>query len=109
MAAPAGANADDPIRVFNRSDRVWAFGFVRMAPLLLLIVGVLTIVAFEKDLRRLPHGVTVTFIFVCLVGPFVVDRLPQLNPVDYLRLAGEIRVVRLVGRRQTYPPARVVR
>jgi hypothetical protein len=99
---------DRPIRVFNRSDRVWVYGYVRMAPVVLLFGGIALLLALREHLRRLPDEVAIALLFVCLVGPFVLDRLPMLNPVNYLWLAGAIRVARLAGRPRDYPPERVV-
>jgi hypothetical protein len=73
---------DRPIRVFNRSDRVWVYGYVRMAPVVLLFGGIALLLALREHLRRLPDEVAIALLFVCLVGPFVLDRLPMLNPVN---------------------------
>lgn len=98
-----------PVRVFNRSDRVWVYGYVRMAPLVLLCGGIAVLVVLNHQLRRLPDAAAIAVLFVCFVGPFVLDRLPALNPVNYLWLSDVIRVVRLAGRPRDYPPERVVR
>jgi hypothetical protein len=96
------------VRVFNRSDRVWVYGYVRMAPVVLLFGGLALLLILKEYLRRLPDEVAISLLFVCLVGPFVLDRLPMLNPVNYLWLSDAIRVARLVGRPRDYPPGRVV-
>jgi hypothetical protein len=97
-----------PVRVFNRSDRVWVYGYVRMAPLVILFGGIALLLFLNQQLRRLPDGVAISVLFVCFVGPFVLDRLPPLNPVNYLWLTDAIRVVRLAGRPRDYLPQRVV-
>jgi hypothetical protein len=95
--------------VFNRSDRVWVYGYVRMAPLVLFVGGVAVLALLHQQLRRLPDEAAIAVLFVCLIGPFVLDRLPALNPVNYLWLADAIRVVRLAGRPRDYSPDRVLR
>lgn len=105
---PAGTPAA-PVRVFNRSDRVWVYGYVRMAPLVLLFGGIALLVILNQQLRRLPDAAAITVLFVCLVGPFVLDRLPPLNPVNYLWLSNTIRIARLAGRARDFAPDRVIR
>ena len=106
---PAADVGPSPVRVFNRSDRVWVYGFVRMAPLLLFAVGVTTLFFLHRQFGRLPDAVAFPLLFVCLVVPFVLDRWPGLNPVNYLWLSAELEVTRLAGRPRRYPSDRVVR
>ena len=97
-----------PVRVFNRSERVWVYGFVRMAPLFLLFVGLAALLLLHHHFKRLPDGVAIPLVFFCLIGPFVLDRWPGLNPVNYLWLAADLQVTRLAGRPRRYPPDRVL-
>jgi hypothetical protein len=106
---PGDGAGPAPVRVFNRSDRVWVYGFVRMAPLLLLFVGLATLLFFHQHFKRLPDEVAVPLVFVCLIGAFVLDRWPGLNPVNYVGLSADLEVTRLAGRPRGYPPDRVVR
>jgi hypothetical protein len=106
---PAAADGTAPVRVFNRADRVWVYGFVRMAPVFLLFVGLATLLVAHRHFKRLPDEVAIPLLFVCLIGPFVLDRWPGLNPVNYVWLADQLQVARLAGRPRGYAPDRVLR
>ena len=98
-----------PVRVFNRSDRVWVYGFVRMAPVFLLFVGLATLLIIHQHFKRLPDAIAFTLLFVCLIVPFILDRWPGLNPVNYVWLTEQLHVARLAGRARAYPADRVLR
>jgi hypothetical protein len=106
---PAADVGPAPVRVFNRSDRVWVFGFVRMAPVLILFCGLGALLLFHHHVGRLPDAVAIPLVLACLVVPFVLDRLPSLNPVNYVWVAADLHVTRLAGRPRRYPPDRVLR
>lgn len=106
-APPAAGEPVAPVRVFNRSDRVWVYGYLRMMPLGFFIGSILLIVLLERHVRQLPAPAIVGLVFVCLVGPVVLDRLPQFNPVNYVWLTPEMQVIRLAGGPRRYPPDRV--
>jgi hypothetical protein len=99
---PGGA-----VRVFNRSDRVWVFGFVRMAPLVLFVGGMVALCLLSTQLRDLPTGVVLPLTIIVIFGPFGLDRLPQLNPVSFLVLSARLRVTRIAGRPREFGPDRV--
>jgi hypothetical protein len=95
------------VRVFNRSDRVWVFGYVRMAPLVLFVGGAVTLFLLRNWLLTLPVGTGTAALLLVFVGPFVLDRLPQLNPVNYLVLSDRLQVTRIAGRARVHEPGRV--
>jgi len=102
-AAPGGA-----VRIFNRSDRVWIYGYVRLAPLVVFFVGMATLCVVSTQIKDLPTTVVLPLTIIIFVGPFVLDRLPQLNPVNFLILSKQLRVTRIAGRPWDFAPARIV-
>jgi hypothetical protein len=85
-------------RVENQSDRVWVFGYLRMAPLALFLFGVaaatiLPNVGFTSWYLR------PAFLVVCVAVSLLLDRSPVLDPVDFIELGIRLRVKRLAGNR----------
>jgi hypothetical protein len=103
-----GSKAQAPIRVFNRSDRVWIFGYVRMIPLMLLFGGLFGLFLINEHVGGLTMAIAIPASLVVLVGPFVLDRLTALNPVNYIWLSYDLQVIRLAGRKRAYPPKRIL-
>jgi hypothetical protein len=58
-------------------------------------------------LQNVPGAVGAVIFFVALVGALVLDRLPQLNPVNFLVLSDRLWVTRLAGRPRPLTPAGV--
>lgn len=98
-------SADRPDRILelkveNRSDRVWAFGYVRMVPLLLFVGGIPIAIALGDVARAYPavFGPAYLVLFVCV--PLFLNWLPALDPVDFVVLGDRVRVKRLAGNRR---------
>jgi hypothetical protein len=87
------------LRVENRSDRVWVFGYLRMAPALAFFGGILLSFVVWKVAGPLPLAVGVPLVVLPLVLPIFLDRSTLLDPVDYLLLGERIHVKRLAGAR----------
>lgn len=102
------SNLAGQLRVFNRSDRVWVFGYVRVLPFLLWIGGILALVIFGR-LIHLPLTAWVVICATIFLGPIVLDRSPLLDPVNYILLVGRSVVVQRLGARREYAVERVER
>ena len=97
-------SAPDPpapgaLRVDNRSDRVWAYGYLRLVPAILCVGGLLAFVIAVEFIR--PHPLPALCVFaVVIVGPLLLDRSTLLDPVNFL-LFGPVGVLvqRLAGKR----------
>jgi hypothetical protein len=105
VSEPAGHRS--PVRVENRSDRVWVFGYLRMVPLLLFVGGVLLIVFVLGRGAPVQPAFGIAVILLVIVLPFTLDRTSLLDPVDYVILGDRVRVKRLAGER-VWPLDRVV-
>lgn len=93
-------------RVENRSERVYIFGFVRMLPAAMWIVGIILIVLLGNYHR--PHpAVLIALTAIVLVVPVLVDRSSLLDPVDHVTFGSQLLVKRLAGKKD-YPLDRVL-
>jgi hypothetical protein len=100
--------AHGPFRVFNRSDRVWIFGYVRMIPFVLFVGGIFGLILLNWAVGGLPLPFAIPASILVLVVPFVLDRLPGLNPVNYIWISNDLQVFRAAGRKRAYPPDRIL-
>ncbi|HEX3149763.1 MAG TPA: hypothetical protein VHR66_16930 [Gemmataceae bacterium] len=103
-----GSVAQAPLRVFNRSDRVWIFGYVRMIPFVLFVGGIFGMVLLHWAVGDLPLAVAIPLGLFVIVVPFVLDRLPALNPVNYIWIADDLQVIRAAGRKRAYAPEHIL-
>jgi hypothetical protein len=103
-----GSAVQAPFRVFNRSDRVWIFGYVRMIPFVLFVGGIFGIILLNWAVGPLPLPIAIPVCVLVLVVPFVLDRLTALNPVNYIWLADDLQVFRVAGRKRACPAERVL-
>ena len=88
-----------PLRIENRSDRVWVYGYLRLAPPILWLGGLVGFVFAVEFVH--PHPtVGLTVFAVIIVGPLILDRSTLLDPVDFVVLADRVRVKRLAGNRE---------
>jgi hypothetical protein len=98
--SPSGPDRILELKVENRSDRVWVFGYVRMVPLLLFVGGIPIAIVLGDVARSYPalFGPAYLVLFVCV--PLFLNWLPALDPVDYVAFGGDrLRVKRLAGNR----------
>jgi hypothetical protein len=96
-----------PVRVQNRSDRVWVFGYLRMVPLLLFVGGVVLMVFVLGRGAPVQPEFGIAVIVIVIILPFTLDRTSLLDPVDYVILGDRVRIKRLAGER-VWPLDRVV-
>jgi hypothetical protein len=97
------------LKVENRSDRVWAFGYVRMVPLLLFVGGIPIAIALGDVARAYPALFGPGYLVLFVLIPLFLNWLPALDPVDYVAFGGaHLRVKRLAGNR-TWDQNRVER
>jgi len=90
------------VRVENRSDRVWVFGYLRMVPLLSFLGGVILMVFVLGRGAPVHPAFGIAVLVGVIILPFVLDRGPLLDPVDFVFLGDPVRVKRLAGDR-TWP------
>ena len=103
-----GSPAQAPLRVFNRSDRVWVFGYVRMIPFVLFVGGIFGLILLHWATDGLPLPIAIPIAFVVLVVPFVLDRLTAPNPVNYIWISDNLQIFRMAGRQHAFPPERIL-
>src|SRR5262245_5585389 len=85
--------------VENRSDRVWVYGWLRLAPPILWLGGLLFLCLLGRYLVSEPWIVIVALFLIVLV-PVYLDRSRLLDPVDFIALGpSAVYVKRLAGRR----------
>jgi hypothetical protein len=102
------SSAPDVLRIDNRSDRVWVFGYLRLAPLILWLGGLVGFI-FVVEYFKLHPTVAFPLFWVVLIGPLVLDRSRLLDPVNFVLFGVHgILVQRLAGKR-TYPLDQVER
>jgi hypothetical protein len=90
----------DAVRIENRSDRVWVYGFVRLVPGVLFLGGIIGMWILVNYARPLPLAVAFLAGIAVVAVPFALDRSTLLDPVDYVLLGKEwLHVKRLAGRR----------
>jgi hypothetical protein len=81
---------------------VWIFGYLRMAPLALFLFGVAA-AAILVNTTNIGFGAArylgAVFVIVFIAVPFILDRSPILDPVDYVEFGIRVRVKRLAGNR----------
>jgi hypothetical protein len=105
----AGPVPRTELKVENRSDRVWAFGYVRMVPLLLFVGGIPIAVALGDVARTYPAVFGPAYLVLFVLVPLFLNWLPALDPVDFVALGGDrVRIKRLAGNR-TWEMSRVER
>ena len=74
----AAPDATGEFRVENRSDRVWVYGYLRVAPPILWFGGLLGFV-FAVDFVRVHPAAGLTILAAILIGPLILDRSTLLN------------------------------
>ena len=90
----------DGVRIENRSDRVWVYGFVRMIPVVMFFGTIAVFVAVMMTGNRLSREITFFSTAVVLILAVVLDRSALIDPVNYVLLGQRgIFVQRLAGRR----------
>jgi hypothetical protein len=95
----AAPDATGEFRVENRSDRVWVYGYLRVAPPILWFGGLLGFV-FAVDFVRVHPAAGLTILAAILIGPLILDRSTLLDPVDFVRFGNPILIKRLAGKRE---------
>jgi hypothetical protein len=105
----AGPDRILELKVENRSDRVWVFGYVRMVPLILFVGGIPIAVALGDVARAVPALFGPAYLVLFVLLPLFLNWLPALDPVDFVAFGGDrVRIKRLAGNR-TWPLDRVER
>lgn len=90
----------DALCIENRSDRVWIYGFVRMAPGMLFVGGVIGMGILTSAGPPIPLPLAFVAGIAVVAIPLALDRSTLLDPVDYVLLGREwVHVKRLAGRR----------
>jgi hypothetical protein len=95
----AGRDRIIELKVENRSDRVWAFGYVRMVPLLLFVGGIPIAIVLGDVARAYPAVFGPTYLVLFVLVPLFLNWLPALDPVDFAVFGDRVRVKRLAGNR----------
>jgi len=86
--------------VENRSDRIWIFGWLRLAPAILWFGGLLLLCVFGRYLSTVNPWIVVGAILLTGLVPVCLDRSRLLDPVDFIALGpSAVYVKRLAGRR----------
>jgi hypothetical protein len=97
------------LKVENRSDRVWVFGYVRMVPLILFVGGIPIAIALGDVARAYPALFGPAYLVLFVFVPLFLNWLPALNPVDFVAFGDDrVQVKRLAGNR-TWDLGRVER
>lgn len=92
------------MRIVNRSQRVWIYGFLRMVPMLML-VSFCFLSLLSSTVKG--YGQLMAFTFVALIVAMIVaDRSTLLDPVDVIWIGEILHVKRLVSKRR-YPINRI--
>jgi hypothetical protein len=90
----------DAVRIENRSDRVWVFGFVRMLPGVLFFGSLLAMYVLAAYGPPVPLWLAFVGGVAVIAIPFALDRSTVLDPVDYILIGRRgIHVKRLAGKR----------
>ena len=97
--SPKGPDRILELKVENRSDRVWAFGYVRMVPLLLFVGGIPIAVVLGDVARAYPAVFAPAYLVLFVLTPLFLNWLPALDPVDFVVLGNRLRVKRLASNR----------
>lgn len=95
------------VQVFNRSDRVWVYGYVRTASLVLFLVGPLGILMLTDNVGGIPSAVGLAAVLAIIFGLLALERAPLFNTVKCVWLGDRLHVARMAGRTRAYPPDRV--
>jgi hypothetical protein len=92
-------SAPAALKVANRSDRVWVYGYLRLVPAVLWVGGLVLFVLAVEYIR--PHPIPALCVFaLILVGPLALDRSTLLDPVNYVVFGpAGLLVQRLAGKR----------
>lgn len=94
-----------PIKIANRSERIWIFGFLRMVPFLTMI-GSIFILITTNLFRDFGAFAALGFLML-LVAVVILDRSTLLNPVDVVWLGEMLTIKRLVGEKKEIPIKRI--
>lgn len=94
-----------PLKLENRSEQVWVFGYLRMMPLA-MVIGVIVVVMMFDVFSITPKAMAIVLLG-SIVGAVILDRSTLLDPVDFVELGSLIVVKRLAARRE-YAPSQLV-
>ena len=90
----------DAVRIDNRSDRVWVYGFVRLVPGVMFFGAIAVFVAVMLAGGRPSRQITFFATIAVLIVAVAVDRSALIDPVDYLLIGRRgVYVKRLAGKR----------
>ena len=90
----------DAVRIENRSDRVWVFGFVRLVPGILFFGSLVAMGVVAAVGPPIPLPVAFIAGVAAIAIPLALDRSTLLDPVDCVLLGNEwVHIKRLAGRR----------
>jgi hypothetical protein len=95
----AGPDRILDLKVENRSDRVWVFGYLRMVPLVLFVGGIPLAMALGDVARSYPALFGPAYLVLFVLLPLFLNFSWVLDPVDYVVLGERLRVKRLAGNR----------
>jgi hypothetical protein len=87
--------SNKPIKIANRSEKIWLCGFLRLAPFL-SVVGAIVLALVTNSFNRYP-AVTGIGLLTLIVVAVIVDRSSLLNPTDVIWLGVNLKVKQLVG------------
>jgi hypothetical protein len=90
----------DAVRIDNRSDRVWVYGFVRMIPGVMFFGTVIVFVAVMMAGGPLTREIAFFATAAILILAVALDQSALIDPVDFLLIGRRgVYVKRLAGKR----------